>query len=320
MQTSEVMVSVYCAAYNHEKFIRDTLEGFVTQKTNFPFEVIVHDDASTDGTAQIIREYAEKYPTIIKPIYQTVNQYSQGINIVQTHIIPVVSGKYVAVCEGDDYWCDCNKLQKQLDFLESHPEYSACVHNTRKYNMNTGKETLFRTDGEQDLTIAHMIAHPGTSCHTSSFFYRVEYLRNRPAFVHSGCSVGDYPMTIYLTMEGKVRYFPDVMSFYRQFTKGSWTNRMLVDKNMAIRSQEQFVGMLKMADEYSEGRYHEAFERAIARREFRILQFKDQNLAAIRHPFFKEAGMKEKLKLYVKLCFPWVRWLKRNLIKWREKQ
>ena len=113
MQT-EMMVSVICLAYNHGKYVRETLEGFVSQKTDFPFEVIVHDDASTDNTADIIREYEKKYPDIIKPIYQVQNQYSQKVDIYKEFELPRMSGKYVAFCEGDDYWSDPYKLQKQV--------------------------------------------------------------------------------------------------------------------------------------------------------------------------------------------------------------
>ena len=105
-----IVVSVYCLAYNHEQYIRDALEGFVRQKTNFRYEVLVHDDASTDNTPAIIREYAQKYPDIIKPIFQTENQYSKGVKILPEIIHPKSSGRYIAFCEGDDYWCDENKL------------------------------------------------------------------------------------------------------------------------------------------------------------------------------------------------------------------
>ena len=126
----DVVVSVLCTAYNHEKYIRSALDGFVNQKTNFRYEVLINDDASTDHTAAIIAEYEAKYPDIIKPVYQTENQYSKGVFITKSILFPRSKGKYTAICEGDDYWCDENKLQKQVDFLESHEEYAACVHNT----------------------------------------------------------------------------------------------------------------------------------------------------------------------------------------------
>lgn len=312
MQTSEMMVSVYCLAYNHEKYIRDALEGFVCQKTDFPFEVIVHDDASTDGTADIIREYAEKYPQLIKPILQTENQYSKGIGITGTYIMPRITGKYVAVCEGDDYWCDENKLQKQVDFLEAHPDYSACVHNTKMIELDTGREKILYPDYAYDITPQMIISRPGAVCHTTSFFYRREYLLERPAFVTAIQGVGDYPLAIYWSLKGKVYYFPEVMSVYRINSEGSWTKRMRKNKEMNIRTQKQFIQMLKMADDYSEGRYHDAFADAIEMREFKLLKAEDNNKAAIKHSYFKRIPGREKTGIYIKAWFPWLLTLKRK--------
>lgn len=132
MTNKNPLVAIDCITYNHGKFIRDTLEGFVMQRTDFPFVAIVHDDASTDGTADIIREYAGRYPDIIKPILETENLYSKGddsLGRVMREAIDASGAKYVALCEGDDYWTDPLKLQKQIDFMEANPDYSMCFHN-----------------------------------------------------------------------------------------------------------------------------------------------------------------------------------------------
>lgn len=131
------LVSVCCLVYNHAPFLRECFEGFVMQKTNFPMEILVHDDASTDGSQEIIKEYTAKYPNLFKPIYQTENQYSKGRSISVTYQYPRAKGKYIALCEGDDYWTDSYKLQKQVDFLETHLDYSLCCHRYRIYNQNT---------------------------------------------------------------------------------------------------------------------------------------------------------------------------------------
>ncbi len=123
------LVSVRCTAYNHEPYIAQALDGFLLQRTNFPFEVIVHDDASTDKTADIIREYEKKYPKIIRPIYQTENQYSKRDGSIGRIMTAACRGRYIALCEGDDYWIDGNKLQMQVDFLEANREYSAYYSN-----------------------------------------------------------------------------------------------------------------------------------------------------------------------------------------------
>ena len=156
-----LMVTIRCITYNHEPYIRQCLEGFVMQKTNFRFEAVVHDDASTDGTAAIIREYAEKYPDIIKPLYETENQYSKHDGSLNRIMNAHMHGKYIAMCEGDDYWIDPLKLQKQVDFLEKNPEYSFCCHRFQMYNELTqkfGKEYAYDvySDGK-DLEITKEI-------------------------------------------------------------------------------------------------------------------------------------------------------------------
>jgi glycosyltransferase involved in cell wall biosynthesis len=135
---NDILVSISCLVYNQVKFVRQTLDGFVSQKTNFRFEVLVNDDCSTDGTTDIIREYEKNYPDIIKPIYHKENQYSKGIPVSYSNNFNRVKGKYIALCEGDDYWIDPYKLQSQVDFLEANPDYSLTY---------TDYKTLFQVDG-----------------------------------------------------------------------------------------------------------------------------------------------------------------------------
>ena len=128
------IVTVVCNTYNHEKYVRRALEGFLIQETSFPFEVIVQDDASTDCTADIIREYEEKYSRIIRPIYEKENLYSKHDGSWTRSILPYLTGKYVAYCEGDDYWTDPHKLQSQVDIMEKHPEYTICFNRVQFVN------------------------------------------------------------------------------------------------------------------------------------------------------------------------------------------
>ena len=121
------MVSVSLITYNHENYIGQALEGCLMQQTDFPFEILVHDDASEDRTPEIIRSYEIRWPSLINVIYQAKNQYSQGRNVLIINN-KRASGKYVAFLEGDDYWTDPYKLQKQVDILEKHPECIACHH------------------------------------------------------------------------------------------------------------------------------------------------------------------------------------------------
>jgi glycosyltransferase involved in cell wall biosynthesis len=132
------LVSVLCTAYNHEPFIEKSLLGMLKQKTSFAYEIIVHDDASTDGTKKIVEEYWHQYPHKIKPIFQQDNQFSKGRKIWTEIMIPQAKGKYIAICDGDDWWTDENKLQMQVDFLDNNPEYSICWTG---YEVNNGEKT-----------------------------------------------------------------------------------------------------------------------------------------------------------------------------------
>ena len=269
----EVKVSVYCLAYNHSKYIRDTLEGFVNQKTNFKYEVWVHDDASTDNTAMIIEEYARKYPTIIKPIIQKENQHSKGIGITPTYIYPRIQGKYIAICEGDDYWCNTQKLQMQVDFLEKHKEYSACVHNTKVVNCMSGAMSRFNASKhDMDLSVEDILPSGSSQFHTSSIVYRTRYMNRPDAFRAKG--FGDYPLAIYLATEGKIRYLKEVMSVYRLFTEGSWSRRTYLDKNHAdieIKHHTEVIRMLSNIDEYTKGKYSCTIKKVQNRHEFNIV-------------------------------------------------
>ena len=135
-----IAVSIICNAYNHENYIRDAIESFLMQKTDFAFEILIHDDASTDRTPEIVKEYEKKYPEIIKAIYQKENKYSKGVDIDITFQYPRVQGKYIAVCEGDDYWTDAYKLQKQYDALEKNPHIDMCAHAADVVNAETKKK------------------------------------------------------------------------------------------------------------------------------------------------------------------------------------
>ena len=142
MTSPEVLVSSRCCTYNHEKYIRQCLDGFVMQKTDFAFEAIVHDDASTDGTQEIIKEYARNYPDIIKPILETENLRKRGNGSVRRVVNNACRGKYVAFCEGDDFWTDPIKLQSQVDFLESHDDFTLCFHSSAVLNENNAVQYI----------------------------------------------------------------------------------------------------------------------------------------------------------------------------------
>ncbi len=214
-----LMVTIRCVAYNHECYIRQCLEGFVTQKTNFRFEAIVHDDASTDKTASIIREYAQKYPEIIKPIFEKENQYSKKDGSLRKIMDSHTHGKYVALCEGDDYWTDSLKLQKQVDFLEAHPDYSMCFHNAVIMYLGIKKAPVLFNNLEcsRQIHLNEIVDH--WIIPTASILYRKDILP-MPTWATKIYS-GDQTLALMAYAKGKIWGFEDVMSVYRQNFVGS---------------------------------------------------------------------------------------------------
>lgn len=207
-----ILVTVICFVYNHETYLRDCLDGFVMQKTNFRFVVIVHDDCSTDNSANIISEYENKCPDIIKPIYAAENQYSKlGGNLcsIMNSDADETGAKYIALCEGDDYWTDPYKLQKQVDFMETHEDYSMCFHkvevigdedlNHSFSGLNEGDYTAF------DIYDKWQVA-------TCSVLYR----NVKKIEIHSSIVFGDIYLYLQLAEIGKLYCLDFIGGVYRR--------------------------------------------------------------------------------------------------------
>lgn len=213
------LVCIRCITYNHEKYLADALEGFVMQKTNFPFVAIVHDDASTDGTAGILREYAEKYPEIIKPIYETENQYSKhdgSIGRIMDAEIAKYNPKYIAMCEGDDYWTDPYKLQKQVDYMEGHEDVGLCYTDYGKCQGINAPYVLgvFKTNQSippsdyEDFLLRNSYIAPMT------WMYRYEELKKLDlSWVRTD---GTLVWALEFYMKSKIAYLPEITAVYRE--------------------------------------------------------------------------------------------------------
>lgn len=211
-------VSILCTTYNQESYIEQALEGFINQKTNFEFEILIHDDASTDKTATIIKNYTNKYPDRIKPIYRVDNLYSQGIrNMIIRYLLPKAKGKYIALCEGDDYWTDYDKLQKQVDFLESNPDYSLCFHSVKVVFDNKEKEDAIYPDEKNNkFTIKELLK--GNFIQTNSVMYKSQNYKNMPTDIMPG----DWYLHLYHAQFGKIGFIDKTMAVYRRHSGGIW--------------------------------------------------------------------------------------------------
>ena len=264
-----VGVSIICNAYNHENYIRDALDGFVMQKTDFYFEILIHDDASTDKTAKIIQEYERKYPDIIKPVYQKVNQYSiDGIGRFQ---YSRVKGKYIAICEGDDYWTDPLKLQKQYDMMESHPGIDLCAHAAVKIDAKTKKRIGYVTPSKENsiLSAEQVIAGDGGYFATCSLFYRVELAQKIPLFRQ--IIDYDYTLQIHGALRGGVFYLSECMGVYRCNVPASWTTRIRYDYHMRTIHYQKINRMFEQLNQDTNFKYEKIISRRMHYNEFYYL-------------------------------------------------
>jgi glycosyltransferase involved in cell wall biosynthesis len=210
------IVSVFCITYNHENFIRDAIEGFLMQETTFPVEIFIHDDASTDRTADIVREYAEKYPHIFWTVLQKENQWSRNTGCI-FEFLRKQRGNFLAFCEGDDFWTKTYKLEKQVRFLEENPDYSICFHRVQVLS-NTGNlvgdplEARFEKIQTSYSTRFDLIKH-GNFINTASAMYRNDELNYPPELSRS--PVGDYLLHICRSEQGHIHRLDESMAVYR---------------------------------------------------------------------------------------------------------
>lgn len=254
----EPKVSICCITYNHEKYIRDAIEGFLLQKTTFPIEVIIHDDASTDGTANIVKEYADKYPRLIVPILQSENQWSKGVRPSPTYVWPRARGKYIALCEGDDYWTDPLKLQKQMDFLEEHQDCSLCFHAVKFVYANNPEKNYIRRPKripkDFKFEMKHIILQ-NSFIHTSSIMFLGEHIKELPKWLKNA-PIGDLPLILLLASKGRMGFINQVMSIYRIGTPNSWSLRICQDRQKQINHHFASLTMFDSFDEWTQKKYH----------------------------------------------------------------
>ncbi|NBV31644.1 MAG: glycosyltransferase [Bacteroidetes bacterium] len=225
-------VSVIILAYNHEKYIRETLEGAVRQQTDFPFDVYVHDDASRDETPNIIREYQDRYPHLIKPIFQKENQLMKGVKISQKFVFPLLDCDYIAFCEGDDYWSDPKKLSRQVAFLEENPEYVYCAHDVEMIYEDgmAVKEVFYEKPHEGSFSFTFLDQYLSHFASTPTLMVRSALMIGAPD--HESVVSGDLYYNLYFLSKGKGYYLEDKMVVKRR-NKGGITGNSEYRKKVA---------------------------------------------------------------------------------------
>jgi len=308
-----ILVSINCITYNHEKYIADAIESFLMQKTNFKYEILIHDDASTDNTVNIIKSYENKYPDMIKPIYQTENQYSKGIKVDQLNL-ERVKGKYIAICEGDDYWTDPYKLQKQVNFMEDNLECGMCFHATKIIDAPTNKEIgiIKPYNKNCNSTTDDMILGGGAFIATNSILYRKELTDKIPDFFMS-TDVGDYPLQVYLSTQKYAYYINDFMSAYRKNVEGSWTNRSLKGKGKdflekKIKNYCKDITMLEEFNKEFSRKYDASVRKAVLERKCYTYLCK-HDLKSLKvsdaYSFYRSLSINKRIKMILLSYFPY---------------
>lgn len=224
-------MSIACITYNHAPYIRQCLDGFIMQQTDFDYEIVIHDDASTDGTKDIVLEYCSKYPNLFRPILQKQNRYKEGKGIFARFVFPECRGKYIAMCEGDDYWTDPLKLQKQVDYLENNPD---CVLTCHQYKILQGIKEESSTNWIQGISFYNITTfvssewfiQPLTVVFRAKSLDICEYSRYEYA--------KDVTLFYYLLKQGNGYFFQDEMGVYRLHCGGtyfnsSWASKLISD-------------------------------------------------------------------------------------------
>ena len=294
----EIMVTVCCLCYNHQSSVRQMLESVLYQDTKFLYEVIIHDDASTDATREIIESMSPGPMCRVKTIFQKENQYKKGMSAIAGYIMPIIRGKYIAFCEGDDRWSDNSKLQRQVDALEKNTGCTLSVHATGMENAQTKRRTgcfppfpLKEGILTAEQYLNKELGEGRWMFHLSSVMIRRDILDEirtvgESLFVHSFYIVGDEPLILYCLSQGDAYYIQREMSVYRVNTGGFMTT-LRKDVGTALRVHCGYIDGFREYDSFTQGKYHPYLEKAILRRKFEIDRLQRDYLALTHNPEYR---------------------------------
>ncbi|MFB6466856.1 glycosyltransferase [Cytobacillus sp. Hz8] len=309
------LVSINCATYNHENFIRDAIEGFLMQKTNFDFEILIGEDCSTDNTRTIVEKYANQYPGKIRVI---TSEHNVGAieNFLRLH--QNSRGKYIAICEGDDYWIDQFKLQKQVDYMESHPECTFCFHNGKVVDANknqtrssvipwmkNNEEFYYKMDIKYSAGELALLGY----IPTASYLYPKRILENPPNWSFKSV-VGDNVIKLIASSHGYAYYIDEKMCAYRFGVEGSATTNWEKENNTIEKKIEHYNGFINLYNnfnDYSENKYKDEIDRVKMIFEFQIFLVRG-DWKIIREKkyseIFYEMSIEGKIKTFMRCFFP----------------
>lgn len=223
---SNVKISVCINTFNHQKTIGETIESVISQKTDFKFEVVIFDDFSTDDTRSIIRSYSVEYPELVRYIFKECNLFSINGHLPFIECWNAAKGQYIALCEGDDYWIDPYKLQKQYDAVKEF-DVDICFTNAyMEYSNGHRKEYFVRQKKNKHVSMRDVIRSGGGGMPTASILISAGVLQNLPEWFKQA-PVGDYFVQILGAKRNGAAYLADITTVYRVATSGSWSARRL---------------------------------------------------------------------------------------------
>lgn len=306
-----ILVSINCNTYNHEKYIERALLSFLMQEVDFEFEILIYDDASTDSTRDIIEKYQRIYPNIIKPIFAEKNQFSKGIKRLSYRYNHTrAKGKYIAICEGDDYWTDKYKLKKQIQYMQENEMCTMTFHNAEKVNDLTKKSEGYMIDTSiksMQCTIEHIIDMEFIP--TASVIYKKHTLDNAPNW-YMNAVVGDLPTELITTCQGYAYYFDDIMSVYRVGNINSMMNKWILEQKKIddkINHTNKYIEIFNEINKFSEYRYNDYLNKIITRMEFgkEMLSGNIENIKNIKYKeYYDELTFKNKIGVYLRKYSP----------------
>ncbi len=319
--TTPPVVVVCLQTFNQKDYVEQALRSLLFQKTNFSYQILVHDDASTDGTAEILRDYYKRYPEQIRLILQAENQYSQDKKILGQMMAPYIDADYVALNEGDDYWLSPDKLQIQYDYMSQNPDCSMCCHAAEMVDEGANRTIGFqrgdlsKKSGAHDFTMSELI-WSGSRIPTNSFFFKAELIRDGFPDFYNKCGVGDYPMSLYFGHQGRVHFIDQVLTAYRVNAKGSWSVKTILDPAKHAASNRDLIAMLDRFDQWSGGTYTAELEAKKDELQFEIY-LKLHDYKSIKLPpyrkYYRRLAWSNRLRFQLAARCPWLYRLRQKL-------
>ncbi len=302
-------ITVIVMTYNQKDYIRESLDSILRQKTNVDFNILIHDDCSSDGTSEIIDEYKKQYPDKIEVIHQKDRTYPVvGFNgMLYTYVVPKIESDYIAYCDGDDYWTDDEKIQKQYDFMVSHPEYSMCFHSAYQLRPNNDMSSKWFIKDEGDIDMSDIISErPGVCVATSSIFLKSEVFKDFSDW-RKKYPVEDVPMYITAAMQGKIHRLKDIMCVYRQFAVGSWSAQNKGANDKMVKHLSEMKEAVLRFDEQTNEQYHDLVVREVESFDFRVARLTNDLktvFSKANKRFVKRLKFKERFSLKLQYRAP----------------